>query len=65
MSFRRIALCATFALAPVLCTAATPEDTVRQILDTAGAAGAAGGLVLHLGCGDGSVTAALRADDGT
>ena len=31
----------------------------RQILD---AAGVKGGLVVHLGCGDGALTAALRAD---
>lgn len=32
----------------------------RQILDTAGIKG---GLVVHLGCGDGKLTATLRADD--
>ena len=32
----------------------------RQILD---ATGIRGGLVVHLGCGDGTLTAALRADD--
>jgi len=38
-----------------------PEyEQARQILD---AAGIHGGLVVHLGCGDGKLTAALRADD--
>jgi outer membrane protein assembly factor BamB len=34
------------------------EDSARQILD---AAGVRGGLVVHLGCGDGQLTAALHA----
>ncbi|MBM4047321.1 MAG: methyltransferase domain-containing protein, partial [Planctomycetes bacterium] len=34
--------------------------TARQILD---AAGVKGGLIVHLGCGDGKLTAALRASD--
>jgi len=39
----------------------SPERAVaREILD---AAGVAGGLVVHVGCGDGTLTAALRADD--
>lgn len=41
--------------------AATPaEDAARRILDDADASG---GLVIHLGCGDGRLTAALRADE--
>jgi len=40
---------------------AGPEDEqARQILD---AAGVKGGLVVHLGCGDGELTAALRGGD--
>ncbi|HUU91184.1 MAG TPA: PQQ-binding-like beta-propeller repeat protein, partial [Phycisphaerae bacterium] len=39
---------------------AGPKEDARQILD---AAGVKGGLVVHLGCGDGSLTAALRAGD--
>jgi len=42
--------------------AASPAAEARQILETAG--GFAGGLVVHLGCGDGKLTAALRAGDG-
>lgn len=38
----------------------TPRDQARTILD---AAGVTGGLVVHLGCGDGRLTAALRAGD--
>ncbi len=37
------------------------RETARQILD---AAGVTGGLVVHLGCGDGKLTAALHAGDG-
>ncbi|MBL7039566.1 MAG: PQQ-binding-like beta-propeller repeat protein [Pirellulaceae bacterium] len=37
------------------------REQARRILD---AAGVRGGLVVHLGCGDGKLTAALRADDG-
>lgn len=38
-----------------------PSATARQILD---ATGVQGGLVVHLGCGDGRLTVALRAGDG-
>jgi outer membrane protein assembly factor BamB len=37
-----------------------PAATARQVL---GQAGVQGGLVVHLGCGDGRLTAALRAGD--
>jgi outer membrane protein assembly factor BamB len=40
-----------------LATAAAPESA-RQILDTTGTQG---GVVVHVGCGDGQLTAALRA----
>ena len=39
---------------------ASPRDLARQILD---ATGVKGGLVVHLGCGEGRLTAALRASD--
>jgi len=42
-------------------SAETPSATARQILD---ATGVRGGLVVHLGCGDGRLTAALHAGDG-
>jgi outer membrane protein assembly factor BamB len=38
----------------------TPKQRAMQILDTTGIKG---GLVVHLGCGDGKLTAALRAND--
>jgi len=38
----------------------TPTQQARQILDSTGIEG---GLVIHLGCGDGKLTAALRAND--
>ncbi|MBL7154755.1 MAG: PQQ-binding-like beta-propeller repeat protein [Phycisphaerae bacterium] len=49
----------------VLCTfspakAAPQEQQAKQILQ---ATGVRGGLVVHLGCGDGNLTAALRAGD--
>ena len=57
------------ALACVLLSAATrakaadvPPAQAQQIL---AAAGVSGGLVVHLGCGDGQLTAALRANDRT
>ena len=40
--------------------AETPKAEARRILD---AAGLTGGLVVHVGCGDGKLTAALRAAD--
>ena len=39
---------------------ASPEETAGAILDETGCSG---GLVLHVGCGDGRLTAALRADE--
>jgi outer membrane protein assembly factor BamB len=59
-------------LAVALCVSATAargadttgqagaQDAAQEILD---AAGISGGLIVHLGCGDGKVTAALHADD--
>ncbi len=42
-------------------TAANGAETADDILDSAGIKG---GLVVHVGCGDGKLTAALRANDG-
>ena len=57
----RIAMAASLALAvlPDLGAGDTAEEA-EQILVTAGATG---GLVVHLGCGDGQLTAALRANE--
>jgi len=41
--------------------AGSEAEQARQILD---ASGVKGGLVVHVGCGDGELTAALRAGDG-
>jgi len=38
----------------------TPQETARKILD---ASGVKGGLVVHVACGDGNLTAALRANE--
>ncbi len=40
--------------------AATPTEQARGILDTTGVKG---GLIVHVGCGDGRLTAALRVND--
>jgi outer membrane protein assembly factor BamB len=53
--------CFILALAHVTAAAPSPEQqSVDQIL---AATGVKGGLVLHVGCGDGKLTAALRAND--
>ena len=42
-------------------TAADPQATAAQVLETTGVKG---GLIVHVGCGDGKLTATLRANDG-
>ena len=39
---------------------ATPKQQAKRIFDTSGVKG---GLVVHIGCGDGKLTAALRPND--
>ncbi len=54
---------ALLVLGPLSVAMAQPDDykqKARQILDTTGVKG---GLVVHVGCGDGKLTAALRAND--
>ncbi len=46
---------------PAAASGAEPAEAARKILS---AAGVRGGLVVHVGCGDGRLTAALRAGDG-
>ena len=65
-----VALCSTLLCSTLLCSTllavagpsanAADADLARQIL---AATGVQGGLILHLGCGDGKLTAALRAGD--
>jgi hypothetical protein len=57
-----IAICGFFAnpCRSLAAETATPEQAVKAILATAGVQG---GLVVHLGCGDGRLTAALRIND--
>ncbi|MFP4057613.1 MAG: PQQ-binding-like beta-propeller repeat protein [Candidatus Brocadiia bacterium] len=57
---RRIVLGAAFC-ALLVCSAARAQQSANDILE---ASGVRGGLVVHLGCGDGKQTAALRAGDG-
>ncbi len=52
--------CAMPSLAAELPGNSADEDTAEQILATAGLHG---GLIVHVGCGDGKLTAALRAGD--
>jgi len=47
-------------LASLACSSASAEQSAEDVLK---ASGIKGGLVVHLGCGDGKLTAALRADD--
>ena len=50
-----------FAVACAMAAAAAPaEQEAKTIL---GASGVKGGLVVHLGCGDGKATVALHAND--
>ena len=48
-------------LCAVSAPAETPTEQARRILD---AAGVTGGLIVHVGCGDGKLTAAFGATDG-
>lgn len=55
-----LALAGLVLVRPAL-AAGQPEAGARQILATAGVSG---GLIVHVGCGDGRLTAALRANPG-
>ena len=59
-SIALIVLLLTAALADPAAALPTSVETARQILEETGVQG---GLVVHLGCGDGRLTAALRAND--
>ncbi len=50
-----------FSLVPHATDAASPSAEAKEILDDAGVRG---GLIVHVGCGDGRLTGALRASDG-
>ena len=58
----RVVLCAGAGVLGAVETAArlTEQALARKILD---ATGTRGGLIVHIGCGDGKLTAALRAND--
>ena len=55
-----VVLSALCALSPIKAQAAGYENRARQILETTGVKG---GLVVHLGCGDGRLTKALRINE--
>ncbi|MFC1635300.1 class I SAM-dependent methyltransferase [Planctomycetota bacterium] len=57
--FHRILICLVIILC-LLLTAKAQEQQARQILE---ATGVKGGLIAHIGCGDGKLTAALYMDD--
>jgi len=68
MTVRRMGFCGGVGLALVatlavlrLAPAGQPEEQGPQLLR---AAGVSGGLIVHVGCGDGRLTAALRANPG-
>ncbi|MHC4680608.1 MAG: class I SAM-dependent methyltransferase, partial [Planctomycetota bacterium] len=54
------ALCLSCTLSAMLARASNYDRRARQILD---ASGIQGGLIVHIGCGDGKLTAALRANE--
>ena len=60
MMQRIISTCAAVALALVIAAGSCFAATAQQIIAKAGFKG---GLVVHVGCGDGKLTAALRAGD--
>jgi len=53
-------LCMSCTLSAVMAQPSGFDQKARQILDTTGIKG---GLIVHLGCGDGKLTAALRIND--
>ncbi len=56
----RLRVLGTVLVALVACSPASGQQSAEEILK---ASGVTGGLVVHLGCGDGKLAAALRADD--
>ena len=62
MGYTRLTLVAKWSLMTslLLCQAAQAQQQAGRILD---ATGVKGGLIVHVGCGDGRLTAALRAND--
>ena len=60
MRTRRTATCACVVLTFLAAAVAAAGPTAKEILD---ATGVQGGLVVHVGCGDGKLTAALRASE--
>jgi len=61
MNATRTVLTVAVMLAPATLAPADPADSTRKMLD---AAGVTGGLIVHLGCGEGQRTAALHAGEG-
>ncbi|MBM3889507.1 MAG: hypothetical protein FJ388_10315, partial [Verrucomicrobia bacterium] len=57
MKHLRLICVALACLLGLAANAADPNATASQILETAGIKG---GLIVHVGCGDGKLTAALR-----
>ena len=59
-TFANLVLGAGLILGSAAASAAGPDEEAKAILE---ATGVKGGLVVHLGCGDGTLTAALRPND--
>jgi len=55
-----VLLCVLCMFSTLIAQPVDPHQSARQILDTCGVQG---GLIVHVGCGDGRLTAALRADN--
>lgn len=60
---RAVLLFAVMGLASLPAAAAEPVDVSRQAKQILETTGVTGGLIVHLGCGDGRLTAALRAGE--
>ncbi len=61
LALKFLALCLLIGTGPAFAAEQNPQQQARQIL---AATGTDGGLVVHVGCGDGQLTAALKAGDG-
>jgi outer membrane protein assembly factor BamB len=63
MSTNKIIQLLCIVLAPVVVITAVPVSQRQSASQILSHAGINGGLVIHIGCGDGTLTAALRAND--
>ncbi|UCE47350.1 MAG: PQQ-binding-like beta-propeller repeat protein, partial [Phycisphaerales bacterium] len=57
------ATCACLVAASVILPAAEAREASQEAIEILDATGVKGGVIIHIGCGDGRLTAALRASD--